>query len=91
MISHEALEDLSKIDYYFKMKKGSIGDPDIYLGSRLKRVRLPNGVEAWMMSPTKYVAEAVKNVERYLRENHDAKLPKRVSGPLPSNYRPELP
>lgn len=90
VISHEALQDLSKIDYYFKMKKGSIGDPDIYLGSRLKVVRLPNGVDAWMMSPTKYVAEAVKNVEHYLRENYDAKLPKRVSGPLPSNYRPEL-
>jgi hypothetical protein len=41
------------------------------------------------MSPTKYVAESVKNVERYLEENYDKK-PKRVSGPLPTNYRPEL-
>jgi hypothetical protein len=45
------------------MKKESIGDPDIYLGSKLKKVKLPNLVVAWMMSPTKYVAEAVNNVE----------------------------
>jgi hypothetical protein len=31
-ISHDALGDLNKIDLYFKMKKGSIGNPDIYLG-----------------------------------------------------------
>jgi hypothetical protein len=72
------------------MKKGLIGDPDIYLGSILKRVILPNGVESWLMSPTKYVEESVKNVERYLEKNYDKKLPKRVSGPSPTNYRPEL-
>jgi hypothetical protein len=38
------------------------------------------------MSPTKYVEESVKNVERYLEKNYDKKLPKRVSGPLPTNY-----
>jgi hypothetical protein len=71
------------------MKKGSIGDPDIYLGSRrLRRVVLPNGVESWLMSPTKYVAESVKNVERYLEKNYDKKLPKRVNGPLPTNLSP---
>jgi hypothetical protein len=56
----------------------------------LKQVILPNGIEAWMMSPTKYVAESVKNVQRYLEKNYDKKLPKRVGGPLPTNYRPEL-
>jgi hypothetical protein len=71
-ISHDAMaHQLNKIDLYFKMKKGSIGDPDIYLGSRLRKVVLPNGVESWLMSPTKYVAEAVKNVERYLETNYD--------------------
>ena len=90
VISHTALSDLSKIDYYFKMKKDSIGDPDIYLGSKIRKVVLPNQVEAWMMSPTKYAMEAVKNVERYLEKEYGSKLPKRVSGPLPTGYRPEL-
>jgi hypothetical protein len=89
-ISHEGLSDMRKIDYYFKMKKESIGDPDIYLGSKLRKIILLNGVEAWMMSPAKYVREAVKNVERHLEKEYGAKLPKRVSGPLPTNYRPEI-
>ena len=42
------------------------------------------------MSPTKYAMEAVKNVERYLEKEYGSKLPKRVSGPLPTGYRPEL-
>jgi hypothetical protein len=84
------MAQLNKIDQYFKMTKGSLGDPNIYLGSRLKRVVLPNGVESWLMSPTKYVEESVKNVERYLEKNYDKKLPRRVSGPLPTNYCPEL-
>ena len=90
IVSHDAGNDLRKIDYYFKMKEDSIGDPDIYLGSKLRRVTLPNSVEAWMMSPAKYVAEAVKNVERYLASEYGQKFPKRVSGPFPTDYRPEL-
>ncbi|KAG7369945.1 reverse transcriptase RNA-dependent DNA polymerase [Nitzschia inconspicua] len=89
-ISHEAMEDLQKIDYYFKMKEGSMGDPDIYLGSKIRKVTLPNRVEAWMLSPTRYVMEAVKNVERYLEKEYGQKLPKRVSGPFPTDYRPEI-
>jgi hypothetical protein len=67
-----------------------MGDPDIYLGSKLRKVVLPNQVEAWMMSPAKYINEAVKNVERHLEKEYCAKLPKRVSGPFPTDYRPEL-
>jgi hypothetical protein len=38
-ISHMALSDIHKIDYYFKMKRETIGDPDIYLGSKLRMSR----------------------------------------------------
>ncbi|KAG7342856.1 hypothetical protein IV203_020800 [Nitzschia inconspicua] len=72
------------------MKEGSIGNPDIYLGSKIKKVPMPNMVEAWMMSPTKYVVEAVKNLKRYLEKEYGSKLPKRVSGPLPTDYRTEI-
>jgi hypothetical protein len=90
VISHEALADLRKIDHYFKMKNDSVGDPDIYLGSKLRKVVLSNGVHAWMISPTKYIREAINNVERHLEREYGAKLPKRVSGPLPTNYRPDI-
>jgi hypothetical protein len=90
MVSHDAEKDLRKIDYYFTMKGESIGDPDIYLGSKLRKVTLPNGVKAWMISPAKYICEAIKNVEKYLEREYGQKLPKRVSGPFPPDYRPEL-
>ena len=42
------------------MKENSIGDPDLYLGAKLRKVALPNGVQAWSTSPSKYIQEAVK-------------------------------
>jgi len=87
-IHHDAEGALQQIDKFFPMKAGSIGDPDIYLGSKLCKVTMDNGVTAWALSPTKYVQEAVKNVEAHLLERYDGrKLPRnRGSGPWPSGY-----
>ena len=54
-ISHDAIAALDRMDKFFMMKKGSIGDPDIYLGSKLRKVQLDNDVFAWGVSPAKYV------------------------------------
>ena len=53
---------------------------------------LANGVEAWGMSPSKYVQEAVRNIEAYLRDNIGGrKLGKcRGSAPFRPGYTPEL-
>ena len=90
-IHHDAMGALQELDKYFVMKKGSIGDPDIYLGAKLRQVTLPNGVHAWGASPSKYVQDAVKNVGEYLAKNFDGrKFQKRVSGPWPTDYASEL-
>jgi hypothetical protein len=53
---------LKQIDKFFPMKAGSIGKPDIYLGAKVSKVQLDNTVTAWaLLSPSKYVQEAVKN------------------------------
>ena len=83
-VHHDAEAVIRQIDYYFPMKAGSIGDPDIYLGSKLRKVQLDNGVWAWGLSPSKYIQEAVKNVEGYLEKNSLPRLPKRDSGPWPT-------
>ena len=89
-ISEEATGILKQIDKYFAMKKGSIGDPDIYLGAKLKEHVLPNGVKAWGKSPSKYIQEAVKNVEDYLKKENLPGLKKKITSPFPANYYAEL-
>ena len=84
-IHHNAKEALKELDHYFPMKKGSIGSPDVYLGSKLRKVHLDNGVAAWAMSSSKYVQEAISNVEKELKYMCHS-LPRRASAPWPSNY-----
>ena len=90
-IHHDATSAHDELDRYFQMKPGSVGDPDIYLGAKLWKIQLENGVEAWSMSSSKYVQDAVKNAKTYLQENYDGQtMPKRVSSPWPCDYTSEL-
>ena len=77
------------IGKYFELKESSIHPPDIYLGGKLSKVVLENGVEAWGFSSSKYVNEAVRNVEAHLTV-HGKKLPTRAETPIQTSYRPEL-
>ncbi len=61
-MSHDPKELMQKLDNFFPMKEGSIGLPDIYLGAKLSKVDLPNQVDAWAMSPSKYVQETPLNL-----------------------------
>ena len=50
-IHHDADSVLRRVDKYFKLKPISIGEPDIYLEEKLKKMRLKNGVWAWVNIP----------------------------------------
>ena len=67
VVHHDALDVLMKIDKYFKLKPNSIRDTDIYIGAKLKKMRMANGVWAWENSLDRYVRLSVKNVDIYLR------------------------
>ena len=71
------------------MKPNLITVPDIYLDAKISKARLPNGTEAWAISSSKYVQEAIKNVKAWL-EKRDRKLSSPCYTPLPTSYRPEL-
>ena len=45
VIHHSADTALHELDHFFKIKSGSIWDPNIYLGAKLRKVVLENGVE----------------------------------------------
>lgn len=86
-VGHDATTQLEEIDNYFAMKAGSIGDPDLYLGGKLKEMTLENGVNAWAISSSKYVQEAVSSVQKYLdNEMEGRKLAQRAAMPMPPNY-----
>jgi hypothetical protein len=80
---------LERIDKYFPLKPGYIAPPNVYLGAKVSKYALPNGVSAWAMSSSQYIQEAVKSIETYLDE-HGLSLPAKATTPLTSNYRPEL-
>jgi hypothetical protein len=60
-IHHDPMSVTNEINGYLPLKPNSVGDPDIYLGAKLKQTQLPNGVMAWGLSPSNYVVQAVKN------------------------------
>ena len=80
---------LQKLNKYFALKSGSIQPPDLYLGAKMRRVVLPNGVKAWAQSSSHYIQTVLKNLEEWLR-GRDMKLPSRAETPLPTSYRPEM-
>ena len=56
MVIHPDVESvLRRIDKYFNLNPSLIGDPDIYLGAKLKKMRLKNIIWAWANSPARYV------------------------------------
>ncbi len=60
-VHHDPMTVLNMINGY--MKPSSVGDHDIYLGSKLRQTQVENGIWAWGLSPSKHVAQAVKNCE----------------------------
>ena len=90
-IDHDAEETLKSIDHFFKMKSDSMGDPDFYLGAKMRKVILPNGVEAWALSPSEHVQDAVCNVSKCIHKEFGAmKLREKASAPFPCDHQPEV-
>ena len=94
LVISENAERVLRLDLgrYFELKEESIGPPKLYLGGRIRKVQLKNGIECWAASSSQYVQAAVKNVEEYLGkdQNPKIKLPTRAETPLQTSYRPEL-
>jgi hypothetical protein len=85
--------DCTQFDQWvLPLKPSLVGDPDIYLGAKLKMTRLENGIWAWGLSASKYVAQAVKNCAKHLTDklNNCFRLPQRADKPFPYDYCPEL-
>jgi hypothetical protein len=90
-VHHDPGAPLAKLDEYLKINEGSIQVPTFYLGSKLKKTVLPNGVVAWGMSSSKYVQSALQDVKEYLATlPGDQKLMKKAYVPFAGGNKPEL-
>ena len=74
----------------YTLKKGSVKEPDIYLGADVKK--FTTGVEgsAWGISSDSYVKSAVAEVERKLAETGKKLHTGKCATPMTSGYRPEM-
>ena len=92
IIHHDSLSILKRMDYYFKLKPNSIGDPDIYLGAKVTKMNLANRTWCWTLSPSKYVQEAVRNCKQALKDTYGGthNLPKHAQKPFPMGYNDYL-
>jgi hypothetical protein len=71
-IHHDTMPMLDKLNQYFTLKPSLVGNPSMYLGTKLKLTQMSNGVWAWGMSPLKYIKEAVSNCKKHLQLNYDS-------------------
>ena len=62
-ISHNLQKLMMRIQEDFKLEDNKIEPPDLYLGSKLAKMKLESGKYFWTMSPEQYVKAAVTNVE----------------------------
>ena len=64
----------------------------MYLGTKLLKTRLHNGVWAWAISSVKYVPEEVRNCAAHLVASYIVRfrLPKKKENPCMMGYDPEL-
>ena len=89
---------MEMIEQSFKIKEGSVGPPQVYLGANCQlNPSRTDGVDCWGMSSEQYCKEAVKNVKKKMKE-HGFEFNRKLSDPKYSpkhpfsniNYRPEL-
>jgi hypothetical protein len=73
VVHHNPKQVMDRINSFLPLKPDSVGLPEIYLGAKLKKKTFADGTTAWGLSPAKYVQQAVKNVEFFLKKNHTGK------------------
>lgn len=93
IVSENPTPVLKHFEETYTLKKGSVKEPDSYLGADIRKYNLEGDGDyskvRWAMSSDTYVKRAIAEVERELAEV-DQRLQTRVETPLSSGYRPEL-
>jgi hypothetical protein len=81
---------LDDVNLLFNLKPEPVGHPNIYLGSKVSKAIMENGIECCCNSSSQYAKEAVQNTEDYLKKNNGKLLSGKKHSPMETDYRPEL-
>ena len=88
VISKNPASVLKKLGKYFVLEEGSVGPPKLYLVAKISQVLLPYGVRACAWSSSKYIQEAIHNLDMHINKRV-YKMKSRVNSPFTHNHRPE--
>ena len=89
-MSENPRQILADMNKHFLLKEDSIGPPTRYLGANISQYQFPgDNSPKWAIGSQDYVKEAVRVVKSWL-DQRGMFLKTKVSGVLPSGYRPEL-
>ncbi len=55
-----------RLGKYFPLKPELVGPPKLYMGGKLSQIGLPNGVLVWSISASKFIQQALNNLESIL-------------------------
>ena len=80
------------------MKEASIGEPDVYLGGKVRKVELETGELCWAFSLSQYVQEACQNIGVYLKQRNGNEnlldctyyMPNKTPASMFNEYRPKI-
>ena len=90
VLHHDPKKVMDRINKHLPLKPDSVGPPTFYLGAKLKKHTFKSGRQAWGLSASKYVQEAVKNCQAYVSSNlPDYFLVKKAENPFPVEYSPD--
>ena len=93
-LHHDPDTFMNRLEEVYRLKDGSVGEPDRYLGDNIKKVQLYDGSVAWSMTSREYVTNAIQNLEDTLAR--DGAQPLNIFGnkagerPFPPNTCPKL-
>jgi hypothetical protein len=92
-LSHDTSRVEIALNKAYRLKEGSTGEPDRYLGANISKVSV-GGQPRFSMTCEDYVESAVKNLEKTLHDDGEGKVlstygARSSSRPFPVNYRPE--
>ena len=92
VIHYDSLSILNNIDKYLTFKPSLIGETDIYLGAKLRKMTITNSVWCWSIIPYKYFQEAVRNCETNMKDKCGGRyfLVKDAANPFSYYYEPEV-